>query len=361
MKVAASINPLDNSRNAKIALWGGITFSLAFTTIIWWAGQRLANVPHLPDQGVAWYYWKLATPTFWSHFTAWAFYSLHQITLWSLIFYAQTRVKKYTTGLHPVNLAALGANAFFILLHFIQTHIWYDGLAQDVSIFSSQGSVLLMLVAILLMENKRRGLFWGKKIPFGKRALSFVRKYHGYVFAWATVYTFWYHPMENTVGHLIGFFYMFLLLLQGSLFLTRIHINKYWMVVQEVTVAIHGTLVAIMQGNGIWPMFAFGFTGIFILTQMHGLSLPRWLKWVFTGVFIGGILLVYSSRGWGQINEVLRIPLIEYLLVFALAGLVALCIWVVDRFKNRPAAGMELISEKLDNSGVDVRSQLGES
>ena len=53
-----------------------------------------------------------------------------------------------------------------------------------------------------------------------------MRKYHGYVFAWATVYTFWYHPMENTAGHLIGFFYMFLLLLQGSLFLTRIHINK---------------------------------------------------------------------------------------------------------------------------------------
>ena len=131
-------------------------------------------------------------------------------------YYAQTRVKKYSTGLHPVNLIALGANVFFILLHFVQTQIWYDGLAQDVSIFSSQGSVILMLVAILLMENKRRGLFWGKKVPLGKRVLSFVRKYHGYLFAWATVYTFWYHPMENTVGHLIGFFYMFLLLIAGQ-------------------------------------------------------------------------------------------------------------------------------------------------
>jgi len=337
---------LDNPRNAKIALWGGIAFSLAFTALIWWAGQRLNSIPLLPDQGVAWYYWKLPTPTFWTHFTAWLFYALHQVTLWSLIFYAQTRVKKYSTGLHPVNLIALGANAFFILLHFIQTHVWYDGLAQDVSIFSSQGSVILMLIAILIMENKRRGMFWGKKVPLGTRVLSFVRKYHGYLLAWATVYTFWYHPMENTVGHLIGFFYMFLLLLQGSLFLTRIHVNRYWMVVQEVTVAIHGTLVAVMQGNGIWPMFAFGFGGIFILTQMHGLNLPHWLKWAFTGLYLAAAVLVYSRRGFASLNEIVRIPVIEYLLVFVLAGLVALGIWITDRFRQQPAPPVELISEK---------------
>jgi hypothetical protein len=335
---------LNHPVTARIALWGGISFSLAFTALIWWGGTRLASVPHLPDQGAAWYYWKLASPTFWSRFTAWMFYALHQITLWSLIFYAQRNVKKYSQGLHPVNVWALGLNAFFIILHFIQTQIWYDGLAQDVSIFSSQGSVILMLVAILLMENQRRGLFWGKKMPLGKRVMSFVRKYHGYVFAWATVYTFWYHPMENTVGHLVGFLYMFLLLLQGSLFLTRIHVNKYWMVVQEVTVAFHGTLVALMQGNGIWPMFAFGFAGIFILTQMHGLGLPRWLKWVFTGIFMLGAILVYSPRGWAQMNEIIRIPLIEYLLVFVIAGLVAMGIWLAERLRVRTAT-VESVTE----------------
>ncbi len=344
---------LDNPRTARIALWGGIAFSLTFTALIWAAGSSLARVPHLPDQGATWYYWKLATPTFWSHFTAWLFYALHQVSLWCLIFYAQKNVKKYSTGLHPVNLWALGVNIFFILLHFVQTHIWYDGLAQDVSIFSSQGSVILMLVAILLMENQRRGLFWGKKVPLGKRVISFVRKYHGYVFAWATVYTFWYHPMENSVGHLIGFFYMFLLLLQGSLFLTRLHVNKYWMVVQEVTVAVHGTLVAVMQGNGIWPMFAFGFAGIFILTQMHGLGLSRLVKWALTGLFIAGALVVYNTRGWVQLNEILRIPLIEYLLVFVLAGLVAAGVWIAGRL-NRNATTPVLVSagrvaeEKLD-------------
>jgi hypothetical protein len=326
---------LDQPRSARLALWGGIAFSLAFTGLIWWAGGRLASVPHLPQQGPWWYYWKLANPTFWSHFTAWMFYALHQIALWSLIFYAQTRVKKYSSGLHPVNVAALGVNAFFILLHFVQTQIWYDGLAQDVSVFTSQGSVILMLVAILLMENQRRGLFFGHKVSFLKRMGAFARQYHGYLFAWATVYTFWYHPMENTIGHLAGFLYMFLLLLQGSLFLTRLHVNKWWTLTQEILVGIHGTLVALMQRNNTWAMFAFGFAAIFVITQMFGLNFSRLRRGIILGVFLVATLAVYSQRGWVKLNEVLRIPLIEYLAVFVMAGLIALGLWI-SRLIRRP-------------------------
>lgn len=345
MKPEISSYRLESPRVARMALWGGIAFSVAFTALIWWAGARLSSVPHLPAQGPAWYYWKLATPTFWSHFTAWMFYALHQIAFWSLIFYAQRNVKTYTKGLHPINAWALGVNAFFILLHFIQTHIWYDGLAQDVSVFSSQGSVILMLVAILLMENQRRGLFLGKKVSFAKRIGSFARKYHGYLFAWATVYTFWYHPMENTVSHLAGFLYMFLLLLQGSLFLTRIHINKWWTLVQEVLVGVHGTLVALMRGNGLWPMFAFGFAGIFILTQMHGLGWSRRVRGLVAGLYGLAALFIYSSRGWVYLNEIVRIPVIEYLLVFIMAGLIALGLWIGGRF-HKLARPLELISER---------------
>lgn len=315
-------NRADVKGSARFALWGGIAFSLAFTGLIWWAGQRLASVPHLPDTGAAWYYWRLAQPTSWTRLAAWGFYALHQITLWGLIYYAQTRVRRYTDGLHPINLVALGANAFFILLHFVQTHIWYDGLAQDVSIFSSQGSVILLLVAVLLMENPRRGLFFGKKAPISQRIVRVVRKYHGYVFAWAVVYTFWYHPMENSGGHLIGFLYMFLLLLQGSLFFTRAHLNRVWTTALEVMVLFHGTLVAYFQGNSLWPMFAFGFAGIFVITQMYGLNLSRWARLAILLLFCGGALLVYSGRGWVQLNEIIRIPVIEYLAVFLLAGLI---------------------------------------
>jgi len=345
MEPKTSSRLLESPRTARIALWGGIAFSVAFTALIWWAGQRLDAIQLLPDQGAAWYYWKLPEPTFWTRLTAWGFYALHQIALWTLIFYAQTRVKTYSKGLHPVNVWALGVNAFFILLHFVQTHIWYDGLAQDVSIFSSQGSVILMLVAILLMENQRRGLFLGKKVSFTKRIGSFARKYHGYLFAWATVYTFWYHPMANTPGHLVGFLYMFLLLLQGSLFLTRIHLNKWWTLTQEVAVGVHGTLVAIFQGQGLWPMFAFGFAGIFILTQMHGLGWSRLVRWLVGGIYVAAALFIYSGRGWVQLNEIVRIPVIEYLLVFVLAGLIALGLWIAGRFRKQPSMA-RLESEK---------------
>ena len=83
--------------------------------------------------------------------------------------------------------------------------------------------------------------------------------------------------METTAGHLIGLFYMFLLLLQGSLFMTRAHTNRWWTVSLELLVAVHGTLVAVMNSGpgGQWPMFLFGFLGVFVLTQMHGLGLGR--------------------------------------------------------------------------------------
>ncbi len=324
-------------RADMLALAGGVAFSLAFTGLIWWTGQRLASVPHLPDQGAAWYYWKLPQPTAWSRASAWGLYALHQIAMWLLIYYAQTRVKRYAAGLHPVNYVALGVNALFIVLHLVQTQIWYDGLAQDVSIFSSQGSVVLMLVAILLMENRRRGLFFGRPAPLPQEIIRLARKYHGYLFSWAAVYTFWYHPMENTSGHLVGFLYMFFLLLQGSLFFTRIHINRWWTVVQEVTVLFHGTLVALLQGNGLWPMFAFGFAGIFVITQMHGLGLSRLVKLMLLGVYVAAALAVYSGRGWGKLNEIIRIPLIEYLAVFVMAALLGGGLWLARRLGKRPA------------------------
>lgn len=309
--------------NANKTLWGGILFSLIFTAIIWAVRPLIMQVDFLPDQGPAWYFWKLPEATFWSRATAWGGYLLHQIALWGLIYYAQKNKLKYTSGLHKFNMIALGVNAFFIVLHLFQTAFWYDGLAQDVSIFSSQGSVILMLVMILLMENQRRGLFFGKKINFLRATGQVARKYHGYIFAWAVVYTFWYHPMENSIGHLLGFLYTFFLMLQGSLMFTRAHLNKYWTVVLEVMVLIHGAIVAI-QTQTIWPMFLFGFLTLFIVTQMHGLGLSRAWKWLFVAIYTLSVIIVYSSRGWANVNEVLRIPIIEYALVFVLA----LIIWL---------------------------------
>jgi hypothetical protein len=314
-------------RTDILALWGGILFSFLFTGVIWLAGQRLQAVPHWPDTGASWYYWRLVDTTTIARATAWGFYLLHQVAAWALIYYAQTRVKKFTPGLQKINVVALAGTAFFILLHFAQTHLWYGGLAEDVSIWSSQVSVIIMLVLILLMENQRRGLFWGKKAPLGRDIVGFVRRNHGYIFAWAAIYTFWYHPMENTSGHLIGFLYMFMLMLQGALLYTRVHTSRVWNVALELMVMFHGTLVAVMQGNNLWPMFFFGFAGIFVITQMHGIGLPKWAKWLILAVFIALTLVIYNGQ-WVRLNEIIRIPLIEYLAVFLLAGLIGGGLWV---------------------------------
>ena len=321
-------------RNDTTAMWLGVGFSLAFTALIWALGARLDSIELLPDQGASWYYWKLPEPTFWTRATAWGSYLLHQVGMWGLIYYGQTRVKKYSGRLHAVNYWALGLNAFFILLHTLQTHLWYDGLAQDVSIWSSQVSVIILLIWIILMENPRRGVFFGKKVPFSRRIIDFARKYHGYYFAWATIYTFWYHPTVSTPGHLVGFLYMFLLLLQGSLFFTRVHVNKYWTFAMEFSVLVHGTIVAVFQGMNLWPMFLFGFAGIFIITQMHGLELSRRAKIGLTSVFLLGAAYVYTGRGLDKLYELISIPLIDYLSLFVLAGL----IWVIAGIMEKAKA-----------------------
>lgn len=305
-------------------MWGSIVFSALFTVLIGMLNYRFDAIMLLPDTGAAWYKWKLPDPSFITRFSAWASYTLHQLLMWYLIYLAQTRKLSYTKGLHPLNVAALLGNAFFICWHLVQSHIWYDGLAQDVSVFSSQWSVIILLVAVLLMENQRRGLFFGKKVSLLKETGRVVRKYHGYVFSWGIVYTFWFHPMVGEWQHLIGFFYIFLIMIQSSLFFTRTHVNKWWMLVQEVTVTIHGTMVAYLHGQA-WPMFLFGFLGLFIITQMHGLGLSKRIRWGFTGLYIAGILLVYNHRGWDKLDEILRISLGELIMVFILAGIV----WVL--------------------------------
>jgi hypothetical protein len=89
-----------------------------------------------------------------------------------------------------------------------------------------------------------------------------------------------------------------------------------------------------MQGNNMWPMFFFGFTGIFVITQMHGLGLPKWAKWLILGIFIALTLAVYNGQ-WVRLNEIIRIPLIEYLAVFVFAGLIGGGLWVARRIRGQ--------------------------
>ena len=103
------------------------------------------------------------------------------------------------------------------------------------------GSVIMLLVLVVLIEYTERGLAfgwptmehkgkWSQRLRLNYAPIYLFRKYHGYAFAWGAIYTFWYHPMENTVGHTMGFLYTWMITLQGNatcLCLTLCRANIY--------------------------------------------------------------------------------------------------------------------------------------
>ena len=314
----------------------GIFGCLLVMTLIVALGPYSDASMFVPDKGNLWYYWQLAEPNFWTRFSAWGLYGLHQVGLWGLIAWAQIKRPGYTTALHPVNIIAIGFNLLFVGLHIAQTKYLYDGLAQDTSVLSSQFSVIFLLVFVLMMENSRRGLFFGHKIDFVERPVSFIRRYHGYYFAWAVVYTFWFHPIEDNIGHLLGTFYILMLLLQGSMFFTRFHRDRVWTLLLEVFVLFHGAIVAYLSmGGDHWQMFLFGFLTLFVITQMHGIGLGNKTRWAIVATYILCVAVNYQGR-WLQSVEVMRIPLAEFGLVYLIAALAWLPFLLRRLRRSRP-------------------------
>jgi hypothetical protein len=120
----------------------------------------------------------------------WAMYLANQISIWAIIYFAQKnqfgfknvtsqRISKYT-------LYTLTITVTFVFLHLLQTQLWFDALAQDVPIITSQGSVIVLLSMVLIIENQRRGLFLDRKAgkPFTASVAAFFLSSHKYIFAW---------------------------------------------------------------------------------------------------------------------------------------------------------------------------------
>ncbi|QMS85468.1 alpha/beta hydrolase [Candidatus Xianfuyuplasma coldseepsis] len=303
------------------SLIGGVVFSLVILLMPTSIYDFYPN-PEIYDYGFNYYLWKFRAidQSMVARVTAWVLFFAH----FGSVVYLLNQLKKHQAekqdGYTKYNVYLLVTNALFIVLHYIHTWLWYDALAQDTPVWSSQGSVIVMLVLILIIENRRRGLFFGKKMPFPKESTRAVMKYHGIYIALATIFTFWYHPMENTSWHIVGFFYMYLLFIQMSFARTKLHQNKYFNVTLEVMVLFHGTAVALYSGNAPWAMFLFGFATIFFITQIYGLGLNKTTIHIMQGLFVLIALATYSGlfndRAFYEINEVVRIPFIEYGLVF---------------------------------------------
>ena len=318
-------------------IWIGAFVSAALTAIIGFTAANLSGFQIVGHTVAFAYPWRLTEPTAMARLTAWSGYLLHNILAWTIIYLAQREKPKYGNDLRWFNWAMIGVNVIFGLLHVVQTQFFFDGLAQSVPEITALGSVAVMLMFIIILETPRRGLIFGYKFKFKENFMYIVRKYHSYFFTWAIIYDYWYHPTVGTFGHLMGFYYNFLIMVQATLLFNRAHLNKWWTFFLEAFVLIHAVAVAIFQGQTMWPMFAFGFGAMIILTQMFGLGLNTWTK---RGLAIGFLVLAVGYytlfSNIAKINEVIRIPFIDYAVIFLLYGIYLFAEWIINVVR-RPA------------------------
>ena len=328
---------MSTKNNSLKLILGGVFISAALTAVIGFTAANLARFQIVGPTVPFAYPWRLAEPNTMALITAWGAYLLHNIIVWSIIYFAQRQHPKFSNNLSWFNWALIMTNVGFIALHIIQSQLWFDGLAASVPEISALGSVAVMLMIIIIFETPRRGLILGKKFKFKDGFMQIARKYHGYFFSWATIYTFWYHPTEGTLGHLMGFFYMFMLFVQSALIFNRAHINRWWTFFLEFFVLIHGVAVAVLQGQSMWPMFAFGFGAMVVLTQMYGLGLNTLIKRALAIGFIVIAVGTYSMMGrlaaW---NEIIRIPVLDYMVIFLLYGIYLFINWIINLVKRKP-------------------------
>ena len=342
--------PLVKTRAFKI--WLGLIIFITVEVVLIFTLEPLLrlNFPPLnPDTGPADYYWKLNVRDTLTMIITWTFYGAHQLSVWLVIFWAHKNYRekkldakkllKYTTMM-------VGILIGFTLLHLIQTHVWYDGLAQDVPILTSQGSVIIMLSILLVMQNPKRGLFFGikEKKLMRPQVVKTMMTSHQVIFSWALVYTFWFHPMDSSPALLSGFFFMGLLFIQMVLAYTNMHMNKWWLLILESYVAVHATIVAIAQwldfgSNQMWQMFLLGFLAMLIFTYIHGLGLKNWVRWLIVLAYFVFLVFIYVPLPFGFGRDIayffrlefLWIPIILFLIAFIAAALAHIYLIIKNR------------------------------
>jgi hypothetical protein len=342
-------NPEPSRFNAARYIWlFGVVFAFSFVFLIWALGP---NLKHFTDtliqrNDLSWYYWKLLIRDFWGMNIVWAMYLANQISIWAIIYFAQKNQSGFRNAtsrrLSKYTLYALAITVTFVFLHLVQTQVWFDGLAQDVPILTSQGSVIVLLSIVLIIENQRRGLFLGRKAgkPFTPSVAAFFRSSHKYIFAWALIYTFWFHPMATDPQLLSGFFYMFLLFTQLMLAWTPLHLDKRWIIFLEAYVTIHAVIVAAWNtsffgGADMWPMFFSGFAFMLIFTYMYAFRATKKIYALLLALYVAFIAWLYLPVPFGFGRSILNLARLEFLwiplILYGLAGLFALLTYLKIR------------------------------
>lgn len=230
-----------------------------------------------------------------------------------------------------------------VLLHVLQTHFWFDGLARDTPEILALGSVALLLVWVMVMESGKRGVCFGA----GRRVLRGElvrcgRDLHPWVFSWACVWNFWFHPCVGYGAFVLGFWYKFMLLVQASLMMTNVHRGKWWRLVLETWVLVHGVLTPLFvqhQRTGLWIMFFMGFLGTFVGNQLYApeFGIERRGKLIVGGAYLIAAMMFLLRFGLKNAYVIAAVPVAN--LVIFLSIILVLHISLLVQKQSKVAAG----------------------
>jgi hypothetical protein len=154
--------------------------------------------------------------------------------------------------------------------------------------------------------------------PFTANVAAFFRSSHKYIFAWALIYTFWFHPMATDPQLLSGFFYMFMLFTQLMLAWTPLHLDRRWIILLESYVAIHAVIVAAWNTNffggaDMWPMFFTGFAFMFVFTYMYAIKVSRKIYGLTAIAYVAFLVWLYLPTPYGFGRNVQNLVKLEFL------------------------------------------------
>jgi hypothetical protein len=139
---------------------------------------------------------------------------------------------------------------------------------------------------------------------------------------------------------LSGFFYMFLLFTQMIIAYTSLHLDKRWIVLLEVYVAIHAVIVALWNnqffgGADMWPMFFTGFAFMFVFTYMYAFKVSKKIYGFVTALYFAFIAWLFLPSPFGFGRNLANLMRLEFLwipiILYGLATLFALLAYLKIR------------------------------
>ena len=317
------------------------------------------------------YPWQLPRELarFRTRLTPWLLYTAHQLLVWYTLYRGHLENPSHVVHVNIVrgklcrhSWILFAINQIFFIFHLAQTHLTYDGLAQDVSAISPHAAIFVLVAFLMMMEYKDRGTMFnihhgghhdgdhsrGYKIH--KSVSHLGRKYHGYVFSWITLFVFWYHPLINTPAHIASTLVTWLITLQGCIMYTRLHLKRGWRFLLEASTLGYAGVMAYQLGAQIcepmkyWPQIVFGFSFVLSLTWIFTLSMWKTLPcvvrlvpltvWVIATLVSYNYIYTKDGKPFVRLTELPIVPLLVYGAFVLTLVVTRFCLFITDTVQS---------------------------